>query len=94
MNILGTTVVKLIGHLDTSKTEEFKAKGMQYYIESSAQAKLISKKRAEYVKDVLVKYYKCDPDRILTEGKGWDLPVDPVNQDKNRRVEVKFFSFE
>ncbi len=94
MNILGTTVVKLIGHLDTSKTEEFKAKGMQYYIEASAQAKLISKKRAEFVKDVLVKYYKCDPDRILTEGKGWDLPVDPVNQDKNRRVEVKFFSFE
>ena len=94
MDVLGTTVVKLIGHLDTSKVEEFKAQGMQFYIEASAQAKLLSKKRAEFVKSILVDKYGCDADRIFTEGKGWDLPVDTQDQAKNRRVEVKFFSFE
>ncbi|HBD93790.1 MAG: hypothetical protein A2015_00795 [Spirochaetes bacterium GWF1_31_7] len=94
MNVLGTTVVKLIGHLDTSKVEEFKAQGMQSFLEASALAKLNSKKRAEYVKKILIEAYGCDKDRIITEGKGWDMPVDPTDQTKNRRVEVKFFSLE
>ncbi|MBN2650886.1 MAG: OmpA family protein [Spirochaetales bacterium] len=94
MNILGTTMVKLVGHLDTSKVEEFKAMGMQQYLEASAQAKLISKKRAEFVKKVLVEKFGCDSDRILTEGMGWDMPVNNDDQNENRRVEVKFFSFE
>ncbi|OHD14136.1 MAG: hypothetical protein A2086_00265 [Spirochaetes bacterium GWD1_27_9] len=94
MNILGTTIVKLIGHLDTTKVEEFKSQGQQIYIEASAQAKLISKKRAEFIKKILIEKYGCDKDRIFTEGKGWDIPLDPTDQSKNRRVEVKFFSFE
>jgi ABC-type nitrate/sulfonate/bicarbonate transport system substrate-binding protein/outer membrane protein OmpA-like peptidoglycan-associated protein len=94
MQVLGTTVVKLIGHLDTSKTEEYKSQGQQIFIEASAQAKLISKKRAEFVKKILMEKYKCDAQRIITEGKGWDMPLDPKDQTKNRRVEVKFFSFE
>jgi len=94
MNVLGTTVVKLVGHLDTSKVAEFKEKGQQAFIEASAQAKLISKKRAEYIKTLLVEKYKCDDQRIVTEGKGWDKPLDPIDDSKNRRVEVKFLSFE
>jgi NitT/TauT family transport system substrate-binding protein len=94
MDILGTTIVKLVGHLDTSRVEEYKTKGMQHYIEASAQAKLLSKKRAEFVKKILAEKYNCDAERIITEGMGWDLPADPTDQDKNRRVEVKFFSFE
>lgn len=94
MNILGTTVVKLIGHLDTTKVEEFKAKGTQAFIEASSQAKLLSKKRAEYIKKLLVEKYKCDGTRIFTEGKGWEQPVDESDPDKNRRVEVRFLSFE
>ncbi len=94
MNVLGTTVVKLIGHLDTTKVEEFKAQGQQMFLEASAQAKLISKKRAEYIKKVLVEKYGCEEQRIFTEGKGWDQPIDPNDQTKNRRVEVKFLSFE
>ncbi len=94
MNVLGTTVVKLIGHLDTTKVEEFKAQGQQIFIEASAQAKLISKKRAEFIKKILVEQYQCDEQRIFTEGKGWDQPIDPNDQTKNRRVEVKFLSFE
>jgi outer membrane protein OmpA-like peptidoglycan-associated protein len=94
MAVLGTTVVKLIGHLDTSKTAEYKAKGQQAFIEASSQAKLLSKKRAEFIKKTLVERYKCDPERIFTEGKGWEQPVDASDPAKNRRVEVRFLSFE
>jgi outer membrane protein OmpA-like peptidoglycan-associated protein len=94
MSVLGTTVVKLVGHLDTTKVEEFKGQGQQAYIEASAQAKLISKKRAEFVKKVLIEQYKADAQRLVTEGKGWDLPIDTAEPTKNRRVEVRFLSFE
>ena len=91
---LATTVVRLIGYLDTAKVADFKAQGNQAFIEASAQAKLISKKRAEFVKTVLVDQYHIDPTRIVTEGKGWDNPIDDKDPAKNRRVEVKFISFE
>ena len=91
---LGTTVVKLVGYLDTAKRDEFKAQGNQAFIEASAQAKLISKKRAEFVKSVLVKEWGVDASRIVTEGRGWDSPVDEQDPAKNRRVEVRFLSFE
>lgn len=91
---LATTIVKLVGHLDTAKVEEFRAKGNQAFIEASAQAKLVSKKRAEFVKKMLVERYKIDADRIVTEGRGWDNPIDPEDPTKNRRVEVQFISLE
>ncbi len=91
---LATTMLKLVGHLDTAKVEEFRAKGNQAFIEASAQAKLVSKKRAEYVKKLLVEKYGIDADRIVTEGRGWDNPIDPEDPDKNRRVEVQFISLE
>lgn len=91
---LATTMVKLVGHLDTAKMEEFRAKGTQAFIEASAQAKLISKKRAEFVKKTLAEKYGIDAERIVTEGRGWDSPLDPENPDLNRRVEVQFISLE
>lgn len=94
MKVLGTTVVKLIGHLDTSKVEEFKAQGQTAFVEANAQAKLISKRRAEFVKKVLVDKFGIDPERIITEGRGWDDPVDDTDHEANRRVEVQFISFE
>jgi ABC-type nitrate/sulfonate/bicarbonate transport system substrate-binding protein/outer membrane protein OmpA-like peptidoglycan-associated protein len=93
-SFLGTTVVKLVGYLDTTKVADFKAQGNQAFIEASAQAKLISKKRAEFIKSVLVTNYKVDPQRIVTEGRGWDNPIDDKDPTKNRRVEVKFISLE
>ncbi len=93
-NFLATTVIKLIGHLDTAKVEEYRAKGNQSFIEASAQAKLISKKRAEFIKKVLVDKFSVDPERIVTEGRGWDSPIDPDDPAKNRRVEVQFISLE
>lgn len=91
---LATTVIKLVGHLDTAKVEEYRAKGNQAFIEASAQAKLISKKRAEFVKKLLVEKFGVDADRIVTEGRGWDSPIDPEDPAKNRRVEVQFISLE
>jgi outer membrane protein OmpA-like peptidoglycan-associated protein len=61
---------------------------------ASAQAKLISKRRAEFVKKLLIERYKADPERVITEGRGWDQPIDPAMPDANRRVEVQFLSFE
>lgn len=94
MAVLGTTMVKLVGHLDTSKVEEYRQKGQQAYIEASAQAKLLSKKRAEFIKKLLVERYRCDAERIVTEGKGWEQPIDASDPAKNRRVEVRFLSLE
>ncbi len=94
MSVLGTTVVKLVGHLDTTKVEEFKKQGQQAFIEASAQSKLISKKRAEFIKKTLIETYKIDPQRLITEGKGWDQPIDANDPTRNRRVEVRFLSFE
>lgn len=91
---LGTTVLKLIGHLDTSKMEEFRSQGATAFVEASAQAKLISKRRAEFVKTLLVERFGVDPERVVTEGRGWDSPVDAVDHAANRRVEVRFISFE
>ncbi|MCX7024872.1 MAG: OmpA family protein [Spirochaetes bacterium] len=91
---LGTTMVKLVGHLDTTKVEEFRAKGAQAFVEASAQAKLISKRRAEFVKRVLVEQFGVEAERVLTEGRGWDQPIDAMDPSANRRVEVQFLSFE
>jgi len=94
MTVLGTTIVKLIGHLDTSRVEDFRAQGPQAFVEASAQAKLISKRRAEFVKKILIENLGVEQERIITEGRGWDQPIDPLDPSANRRVEVQFLSFE
>lgn len=69
--------IKIIGHTDAV---------------GKADANLIlSTKRADAVRDVLVKTYKINSGRIETEGKGSTLPVTDDNSEagkiKNRRVE-------
>ncbi len=91
---LSTTYIILEGHLDTSREAEFKAKGQQEYNTAKAQAKISSKKRAEFVKSILVNTYNIDADRIDTRGLGWEDPLDTDDPQRNRRVEVKFFSLE
>lgn len=94
LKVLGTASLKLIGHLDTGRVEEFRQKGPQAFVEASSQAKLISKRRAEFVKKVMVERFGVEADRIITEGRGWDQPLDPNDPAANRRVEVQFVSFE
>ena len=40
------------------------------------------------------KYTDLDANRFNVDGVGWDRPVDPVNQSKNRRVEIKVLTAE
>jgi NitT/TauT family transport system substrate-binding protein len=60
--------------------------------------KELSLKRADAVKEALLKKYKnLDPNRFNVDGLGWDRPADPNdpnNHAKNRRVEVKVFTAE
>lgn len=69
--------IRIIGHTDA--------------IGKSEANQTLSNKRAESVKNVLVKTYQIDPIRIETEGKGSSAPVTNDNSEagriKNRRVE-------
>ncbi|WP_285009223.1 OmpA family protein [Pedobacter faecalis] len=69
--------IKIIGHTDAVGKPEANL--------------ILSAKRAEAVRDALVKIYKISPDRVETEGKGSNAPVsDDISEAgnaKNRRVE-------
>ena len=65
--------------------------------ELAAEVKILSKNRAEAVKKALVEKYKFDENRLSIKGVGWDVPADakdPLNQDRNRRVEVRVYPAE
>jgi len=53
---------------------------------------MLSQKRAEAVKNILVKVYKIDPHRIIVKGYGEKYPLvpntTPTNRALNRRVEI------
>src|SRR5262249_32799247 len=54
----------------------------------------LSRKRAEAVRDELVKRFKLAPARFDATGYGWDQPADPKAPDNNainRRIEVRIF---
>jgi outer membrane protein OmpA-like peptidoglycan-associated protein len=69
-----------------------KAKGPQAYMEAAAELTILSKKRAEFIRSLLIDHYGLPPNRVLATGVGWDNPLDPTDQSKNRRVDVKFIS--
>jgi NitT/TauT family transport system substrate-binding protein len=53
--------------------------------------------RANAVKEALAQKYKLNPNQFAVDGVGWDRPADandPLNQAKNRRVEVQVYSAE
>ena len=59
--------------------------------------KELSMNRANGVKESLVQKYRLDPNQFAVAGMGWDRPADPndpVNQAKNRRVEIKVYPAE
>lgn len=69
--------VKVIGHTDSDGDEKFNLD--------------LSKRRAEAVKNALVKEFKISADRLETDGKGESEPADkndtPEGKANNRRVE-------
>ena len=57
----------------------------------------LSFNRANSVKEAMVEKYKLDPNKFSVAGMGWDKPADsgdPMNQAKNRRVEIKVYPAE
>jgi outer membrane protein OmpA-like peptidoglycan-associated protein len=59
--------------------------------------KELSLNRANSVKQAVIEQFKLDANKFNVEGFGWDVPsdtTDPLNQAKNRRVEVKVFTAE
>ncbi|MFV2066682.1 MAG: OmpA family protein, partial [Pirellulales bacterium] len=57
----------------------------------------LSRNRANAVKESLVQKYHLDPNQFAVDGIGWDRPADsgdPLNQAKNRRVEIKVYAAE
>ena len=59
--------------------------------------KELAMNRANAVKQALIAKYNLEPERFQVDGLGWDRPADPkepLNQAKNRRVEVKVYPAE
>jgi Outer membrane protein and related peptidoglycan-associated (lipo)proteins len=84
----GNARVIIEGHTDAS---------MRGQVDPSA-VKELSLRRANAVKQALVrKFPKLQPNQFVAAGLGWDRPADPMDPDnnaKNRRVEVKVYPLE
>jgi len=84
----GAARIIIEGHTDAS---------MKGQIDPAAVREL-SLNRANAVKEgVLRRYHGLQPNQFLTNGLGWDRPADPndpMNNAKNRRVEVKVYPLE
>ncbi len=83
----GMASVIIEGHADSSM------KGRV----SASLAKELSLRRANAVKEALVRNHDLDPDQFAVDGVGWGRPLDPddpLNHSKNRRVEIKIYPAE
>jgi NitT/TauT family transport system substrate-binding protein len=81
----GTARIIIEGHTDSSMKGQVPVEAV----------KDLSLKRAAAIKEALLKKYTdLDANRFNVDGVGWDRPVDPLNQTKNRRVEIKVLTAE
>jgi NitT/TauT family transport system substrate-binding protein len=81
----GTARIIIEGHTDSSMKGQVPVEAV----------KDLSFRRANAIKEALLKKYTdLDANRFNVDGVGWDRPVDPLNQTKNRRVEVKVLTAE
>jgi NitT/TauT family transport system substrate-binding protein len=88
------SMILLRGHVENSKVADFRKQGGEALVRSMAlKAMELSKERANSVRSALINQVKIDPSRIEIVGRGWEEPSggDP---DKNRRVEVQWFTLE
>jgi NitT/TauT family transport system substrate-binding protein len=76
----GSARIIIEGHTDSSMKGQVPVEAV----------KDLSLRRASAIKEALLKKYTdLDANRFNVDGLGWDRPVDPLNQAKNRRVEVQ-----
>jgi NitT/TauT family transport system substrate-binding protein len=88
----GSTVL-LRGHVDPVNVEKFRKEGEAFLRQMALKAVQLSKRRAEEVKNQLVKRHPVDVNRLEVVGRGWEEPVG-TNSQENRRVEVQWFLIE
>jgi NitT/TauT family transport system substrate-binding protein len=89
----GSTVL-LRGHVDTSRTEEFRKQGGEQYLRQMAlRAVEFSKARANEIKRLLIERHGVDTKRLDAVGRGWDEPLG-TDHEQNRRVEAQWFTLE
>ncbi len=89
----GSTIL-LRGHVDNSMIEEFRKQGGDKFVRQMAlKAMELSKQRAESVRVELANRYQLPDSRIEVIGRGWEEPGG-TDAEKNRRVEVQWFTVE
>jgi len=85
-------IKKLAEFLKTHKRVKIEIDGYTDNIGSKYYNLVLSKRRAEAVKDILVKKFKINPNRIIVKGFGEKYPLvpntTPQNRALNRRVEI------
>lgn len=89
------SIVLLRGHVDNAMVADFERQGGPALVKSMAlKAMDLSRQRTQAVKDALLaRHPGIKEDRIELVGRGWE---EPISQDgeKNRRVEVQWFTLE
>jgi NitT/TauT family transport system substrate-binding protein len=89
----GSTLL-LRGHVDNSKVADFRRQGGEAYVRQMAlRATQLSKDRASEIRRHLIERYHIEPKRLDMVGRGWEEPAGP-DAEKNRRVEVQWFTIE
>lgn len=83
--------VVIEGNVDTSRKIEFQREGPRLFKEMSLAVQELSEKRAESVKQALLRIYKFNPNKIAVIGNGWENPASLTEHAKNRRVEIKVY---
>ena len=88
------SMVLLRGHTDNSMVSQFRDQGGETMVRNMAlKAVELSKARAAEVRKALIERAKIDPKRIENVGRGWEEPAG-TDSEKNRRVEVQWFTLE
>jgi NitT/TauT family transport system substrate-binding protein len=89
----GSTIL-LRGHVDNALIETFRQQGGDTFVRQMALKSMeLSKNRAGEIRRVLIERLKVEPARLETIGRGWEEPAGP-DPEKNRRVEVQWFTVE
>lgn len=88
------SMILLRGHVDNGMVEQFRKQGGEAFVTQMAlKAVQLSKNRAEAVRAELMKRYQLPEARIEIVGLGWQEPAG-TDAEKNRRVEVQWFTVE
>ncbi len=89
----GSTIL-LRGHVDNALVDKFRKEGGDAFVRQMAlKAMELSKNRAAEIKSTLTQRLSVEAARIETIGRGWEEPSG-TEAEKNRRVEVQWFTVE